>query len=298
MGKRPREPTSRVNHDLKRKKSCHNFPCLSGSISLRFDAFDCSSLIKFPEGLKKRFETDGVLFFKSLIRSDLVKAFREVLFEEICDFITCQEEIRYDSVEGPHPSLLNSWSLQRSTKLTKIVESEDLVNVMRILLGDPEPLQVTRYRWLRAVPRGKFTGVHIDKVYMRAEKPITVWIPLADVSPEHGALCWIPGSHKDVEIRELLGDYLNRSSNGTSSGWFSEDVSTLTLPSGRHWTTTNFKEGDVVIFNMNILHHTLPNQLPRYRLSCETRWTGPNVEENARLGPLESVLIAKSVDYD
>ncbi len=41
----------------------------------------------------------------------------------------------------------------------------------------------TGYKWLRAVCKGEFTGVHTDKVFLGRGSPrvLTAWVPLGQV---------------------------------------------------------------------------------------------------------------------
>ncbi|CAK9007202.1 unnamed protein product [Durusdinium trenchii] len=146
--------------------------------------------------------------------------------------------------------------------------------------GPPRLLQTdevvtTCYKWLRAVPPKAFTGPHMDRAYVGAGPRLTAWIPLGDVrcgQEELGALCWVPGSHRDPEITERFKDYDRAGSDGERSGWLASDPAALALPSGCHWESTHFDAGDVAVFGMDLLHTTLPNGQNSFRLSCDTRW--------------------------
>jgi len=61
-------------------------------------------------------------------------------------------------------------------------------------------------------------------------------------------------------------------SNGTTSGWLHLDASEFQVPPDKTWRSTWFKEGDVAIFDMRLLHMTVPNLSKRNRISCDTRW--------------------------
>ena len=60
-----------------------------------------------------------------------------------------------------------------SVKLT--LENKSLFDLFEKLYG--EEAGVVSYKWLRAVSHNKFTGLHVDRVYMgsHSERMITAW---------------------------------------------------------------------------------------------------------------------------
>ncbi len=54
------------------------------------------------------------------------------------------------------------------------------------------------YKWLRAVARGEFTGLHCDRVYLgRGSRALlTAWLPLGRVPTGRGSLLVARGSHR------------------------------------------------------------------------------------------------------
>ena len=48
----------------------------------------------------------------------------------------------------------------------------------------------TGYKWLRAVCKGEFTGVHTDKVFLGRGSPrvLTAWVPLGQVMPPNSCV--------------------------------------------------------------------------------------------------------------
>lgn len=137
----------------------------------------------------------------------------------------------------------------------------------------PDPSAVSiPYKWLRAVGTGKYTGLHMDRVYFKApESLVTAWIPLGSMGPTDGSLIMSPGSNVDPRLRNLRQTYGVKSpgSDGAESGWLSpEALQGLDLP----WTKGNFSMGDVVLLGLDTLHQTLPNLTNSWRLSVEVRW--------------------------
>lgn len=45
------------------------------------------------------------------------------------------------------------------------------------------------FKWLRAVGDMEYTGLHMDRVFVKgSSRLLTIWIPLGDVPVEHGSL--------------------------------------------------------------------------------------------------------------
>ena len=58
---------------------------------------------------------------------------------------------------------------------------------MAIIVMQVEQVATTGYKWLRAVAKGEFTGLHCDKVFLGrgSQRLLTAWLPLSQV----GQLC-------------------------------------------------------------------------------------------------------------
>ncbi len=86
-----------------------------------------------------------------------------------------------------------------------------------------------KYKWLRAVAGGEFTGAHADRVFLRGGTPrfLTAWIPFGDVAIEDGALLIARGSHADPAFATVREAYVERGAvgaDGTRSGWLTDDA--------------------------------------------------------------------------
>ncbi|CAK9008466.1 unnamed protein product [Durusdinium trenchii] len=115
----------------------------------------------------------------------------------------------------------------------------------------------------------------MDRAYVGAGPRLTAWIPLGDVrcgQEELGALCWVPGSHRDPQITERFKDYDRAGSDGERSGWLASDPAALALPSGCPRPRDPSGSAHQAVFGMDLLHTTLPNGQNSFRLSCDTRW--------------------------
>jgi ectoine hydroxylase-related dioxygenase (phytanoyl-CoA dioxygenase family) len=65
------------------------------------------------------------------------------------------------------------------------------------------------YKWLRAVAKREFTGLHCDRVFLGRGSLalLTAWLPLGDVPTERGSLLVVRGSHRLRAFDALRGGY-------------------------------------------------------------------------------------------
>lgn len=99
----------------------------------------------------------------------------------------------------PKLGLLDRQDIAYDPRVRRVLEHPRIVSFFRNLF-DCEHVATTRYKWLRAVKTGKYTGVHIDRVYLGggSARLTTMWIPFGDVSMRQGTLLVSVGSHRTV----------------------------------------------------------------------------------------------------
>ncbi|CAJ1422797.1 unnamed protein product [Effrenium voratum] len=168
--------------------------------------------------------------------------------------------------EVPAPSLLRRLDVQALPEVRNVLEHRALFDATARLL-EVQEVVTTAYKWLRAVPPEAFTGPHMDRAYVGAsQRRLTAWVPLGPVrcgQNELGALCWVPGSHKEPAVVERFRDYQSAGSDGERlrrafpegpqqpthsdkwSGWLAPDPGALQLPPGCEWSSAHFAAGDV-----------------------------------------------------
>ncbi|CAJ1422802.1 unnamed protein product [Effrenium voratum] len=119
--------------------------------------------------------------------------------------------------EVPAPSLLRRLDVQALPEVRNVLEHRALFDATARLL-EVQEVVTTAYKWLRAVPPEAFTGPHMDRAYVGAsQRRLTAWVPLGPVrcgQNELGALCWVPGSHKEPAVVERFRDYQSAGSDG------------------------------------------------------------------------------------
>ena len=173
-----------------------------------------------------------------------------------------------------------------------------------------------KYKWLRAVAGGEFTGVHVDRVFLGGgghDALVTLWIPLGAVRRVDGPIMVARASHRSSEFKNFRETYgkSDVGADGANSGWATDDASALPgllrKMNGRgngskgngssldvDWRTADFEPGDVVALGVDACHMSASNESgserrtaggkgARVRLSCDTRWQPASKETDPRI---------------
>jgi hypothetical protein len=146
-------------------------------------------------------------------------------------------------------------------------------------------------KWCRVHGRGENTEEHTD--FYRFEHfcssggndMFTCWMPLGCLPIHHGTLAVAEGSHLLNGYRR--GVYGSGDCSADSElppdwpRWRDGDAS-ANVPPGV-WRTASFLPGDVVVFDLRLVHASTRNETPHYRLSMDTRWKpARNVTQDMR----------------
>ncbi len=175
---------------------------------------------------------------------------------------------------------------QRDPTLRDLVFGDALMNFFARFLGGP--VRHFDFIWFRTKGHGLGSAIHCDLVYMGrgTHNLVTAWVPLGDVPLELGGLLVLEGSHRQAA---KLQSYLSRDVDAYCTnqqdaadyasgkkwwdGTLSKNATALQQSLGGRWLTSpEFRLGDVVIFNMTLVHGSLDNTTDRMRLSTDTRY--------------------------
>ncbi len=150
------------------------------------------------------------------------------------------------------------------------VYSQDLAYREQIHQEVQQILQPTLDKWFKGYKnvinsyviklpgRASEFSIHQDTTALDETRfsPLSVWIPLQDISEENGAMCMAPGTHK------LFSPY-----RGISFPFpFAKANETVR----RYLEPVTLKAGEAVVFDPRVLHNSLPNlsDSPRIALIC------------------------------
>ena len=190
--------------------------------------------------------------------------------------------------------------------LDQVLYAGPMLQFYEFFLGGP--VRHFDFTWFHAKPPGggQTTKPHCDIVFMGrgTERLFTSWTPFGDTPFEMGGLMVLEHSHLqeglkgtygagDVDLycanageAELLVEQARRAgrdltaaekgrirwNSPDSSGAYSSDAVAVQGEWGGRWLTAEYRMGDVLIFNMYLLHASSDNQTDRIRLSSDSRY--------------------------
>jgi phytanoyl-CoA hydroxylase len=272
--------------------------------------------------LRRRFETDGYVWVKNVMPRKDVLDMREAYFTHLSPtgilkpgtspregiFDPTQDPVAHNGVGGRDlPD-----DIERVEKLVEVhkhpfylafLEHPKLRAFVREFMGWERDVLVKRTLLRHNVPNGLSTGVHYDRLFLRAGEAdfLTAWVPIGDVAAEGGGLVYL--EHSDDIGREMEAGFMERNMelpdeervsgfnvNMARDGQLTHDIEGYTkdLESApyrgrntRRWLVGNYEAGDVVFHNPYLLHGASKNEDPlgRIRLSTDLRF----YEEGAAL---------------
>ena len=247
---------------------------------------DSTDALDDIDELRRRIAADGYLFIRGLIERDAVLDARRVVMEHLQ-----QQDALVDGtplMEGVMPRGGRSVGMKRVAyrpEVLRVLEGPELHELYRRLYGE-EPVTFS-HKWLRAVGNEKFTGSHMDVVYMGrgSERVNTVWIPFGDIPITQGTLAVCEASHRLPSFARMRATY-GRSDvdRDRISGWFSEDPEEIRDRFGGRWLTADVRAGDIVTFGLYLLHGSTNNTTNRFRISCDVRYQPASEPMDERWG--------------
>lgn len=241
------------------------------AVETMLDFVDSTPILSDAEGLLRRMNRDGYLFFRGLLP-------REEVLELRRQFLTyCQEEgwLRpgaplMDGLTDHEPVLEGepAWKpvyakIQRNELFHKIRQHANVKRVADAIFGERTlclPMNIARVAFPRDNKRA--TQPHQDWIYVRGSmNTISCWAPVGDVPAEVGGLKILVESHKQ-------GYLVPRRAEGPGGN-------TVDFDPGLRWAATDYRAGDVLMFLPLTVHGARDNQTSDHlRISIDFRYTG------------------------
>lgn len=248
---------------------------------------DASDLLSKPDALRYQMQEDGYLYIKSLLNTQDVQKARL----EIAKILAVEGNLEPGyplqycvAKPGLNMSFRPDLATQSPT-LKKLLYSGRMMEFFQDFLGGK--VRPFDYTWFRAVAPGLATYPHSDSVYMGrgTDKLYTAWTPLGDISLDMGGLVILEKSHHLENIKNSYGrrDVDSYCTNrktaqlyASGQKWWNGAVSknpvSLRSRYGGRWLSAEFQAGDVLIFNIFMIHASLDNHSPSIRLSSDSRY--------------------------
>lgn len=251
---------------------------------------DSTTLRHEPKALRAQLAHDGYLYLPRLLAEDDIVAARRQVFSALHEV----DEIAAPPVDGIFTgrsrrdtsvadrgtfwrSVSESWALRRVT------HGALLRDTMGTLFGEPAIAQ--DFLFLRPAGPGKNTPTHCDRPFFTrtTDSVLTAWIALGQVPLRLGPLYIVEGSHQFDDIKaHYQGFDVARHTHRKAA----LDQTPLQLATERNTRilSGNFAPGDVVIFNMFLLHGALDNISANneVRLSVDVRYQPASAPRDPR----------------
>lgn len=255
---------------------------------------DSSDILCDAAAMQERMSDEGYLFFRGLIdRDKVLRARKEILLKyaivgEIdgINHDVMESILQEQSFIGNVNLIAFTESIRRGVAYGEVTQDEAIMGVYEKLLGGE--VRTFDFKWPRFVRPGEGTGIHSDNIYVTGgtKNVWTTWIPIGDVDLDEGPIVLLEKSHKS----KILEKYWGKDADKDHVGWLSENPIGVQNSIGGRWLTGNFQAGDILCFDVRLVHASLDNRSPvnrcrltsdtRYQLASEPqdkRWHGGNV---------------------
>ncbi len=244
-----------------------------------------------PEELRRRLQEEGYLYLPGFFDRSLIEDARRSLTDRLsAQGLLHPDRNPYDGIAHPDPArrtVFKSDLTENNEAIDRVVFGPEIFGFYESFFG--EAVRAFDFKWLRAIGPGLGTQAHCDWVYMSRGTPnlLTCWIPYADVPLEVGGLMMLERSHlQAARIKNYLDSdvdaycenrprdvALAQEGKFIHQGWLSERSDTLPAKFNTRWLTApEWKMGDLLTFNMTMIHGSLDNQTDCIRLSSDTRY--------------------------
>lgn len=246
-----------------------------------------ADLLELGDGgvaLRARFERDGFVYLRGALGSAAVGFALAHVRENLTErgtVLGADGLLLPECGVGCVPNYEGVNGTTHAPPVAAVLEGEPLRRAVGLLLNEaPEKLRTYDYKWLRAMPRKAFTGVHVDSVYMSrgTRQLITAWIPFdAHATLELGALAVLKGSHNAASLDKLHATYgrldTENETGFQGSGWLTTDpLDPAVVNKDVVWVTGDYAAGDVILFGLNTAHCSTANLTDAARVSADVRW--------------------------
>lgn len=266
------------------------------------------------EEMRRRFDEDGYIFCKNVMPRADVLGMREAYFEHMAPTGilkpgTAAREGIFNPEADPvaHHGTGGRDLPEDIEKVNRLIsahthpiyvaflEHPKLRQFVREFMKWDKDVLIKRTLLRHNVPNGFSTGIHYDKIFLRAGEAefLTAWVPIGDCTAQGGGLMYLENStdigiamEKDFNDRAATAGFSREeiingfNVNMAKDGQLSHNASQLTkeIESGLHggaerkrrWLVADYEAGDVVFHNPYMIHGAIKNDDPRGRIRLST----------------------------
>ena len=241
---------------------------------------DSSNLLSDKNHLKKEYKKNGYLFFRNFIPTKSLKKARKEIIQrlesvgEVKIFKNTPIATGRSERRSKEKNLGTYWkSVSEGKNLRLITHSNQLSGLASKIFN--ETCAPFDFIFLRVGVPGRYTHIHCDYPFFTrmTEEVVTMWIALTDVAADLGPLFLIKGSHLFSEhLSETKGFDLMKQNDRNAS--IKEHPEEYAKRNNTCLLTKEFMAGDVLLFNMYILHGSFENysKKRKIRITCDVRF--------------------------
>jgi phytanoyl-CoA hydroxylase len=268
------------------------------------------------EEMRRRLEQDDYVFLKGALPREDVLKMREHYFQQfegtglldptkpVGEGIYNSEDdaSKHKGIGGGDPEgedLKRLLGAHVTAPYLNFVNHPKLRGLVRELMGWNEEVLLQRTMLRHNVPGGESTGVHYDRLFLRAGDAffLTAWVPIGDILPSGGGLIYLDDGRRlgeaiEDDFTERAKDFtpeekisaFNR--NMTDIGilsnhptQFQEEHHHIAVKANQanreyKWLVANYEAGDIVFHHPCSVHASCSNEDPegRIRLSTDLRF--------------------------
>jgi hypothetical protein len=220
---------------------------------------DSTALLGDSAAVKRRWDEEGVLFFRGVIDAGLIRWAEAKFRKALAD-----EELIDPSVDqliwtGKAPKARRPCDALGTEVWPEFVKLPLLNDLMRIVFQD-EPIWIPIVGHRSSLPTGAikpgqdiFAGRHQDSYFSEGMHYTVCWMPIKDAALDAGSFAVAPGAHKRGNM--YAPDHRMRREAVPDTEWRSAD----------------FRAGDLLMFDFFTPHSTLPNPSNQIRISLDVR---------------------------
>lgn len=252
-------------------------PFLHQEVEVSTDLRDSNDILDNPGVLHERIAEDGYLLIRGLHDKEAVLAARQAILAKLAaKGMLAPETPMMDGIfnpDYPEPTSTGSMGNKALTQLPAfkaVVEGAPIMDFFKHFLGGDA--RTFDFKWLRTAGPGSGSPIHYDIVFMGrgTQSLYSCWTPFGDVSLDMGPIVFCLGSNRFEKVRETYGKAdVDRD---LIEGHFSDKPLEIIEKFGGHWATTSFSAGDVIIFDMFLMHASLVNTSDKIRITADTRY--------------------------
>lgn len=248
------------------------------------DLRESNDILDNPPRLMRRMEEDGYLLLRGFLGSQELESARA----QVLDWLSAQGQLHpgrpvSDAVASPEADTAFTPEDHRFPEVRRLTHGHRLQRFYSDLLGGEA--RIFDYIWMRLMSPGAVTGPHYDIVYMGrgTSRVYTSWIPLGDVSFDHGPLMILENSHRFEKLKQSYGRMdIDTDRNWTRvrfrhgkffrGGDYSRNPRAVQRQFKTRWLSSEFRAGDIVLFTGHTMHGSIDNRSSQVRISVDTRF--------------------------